>query len=345
MSTLHKVVDTYRKQLAAQSDMAVHALNTAHVATIERINPKLNKLYTQISDKQSEGEPIPLSWLYERDRLETTKDFISGNIDDFAAMSRTHIEKSQHQALLVGVESGQAQMYTTKPLGIKYTFGIPSNKAILNMVGVTRDGSPLSKLFLRWGSEAADNVAQLLITAVTLGDNPRVVASLIQDALNISRSRALTISRTEMMRAYRDAALETFRANSDICIGWIWSCDLSSRTCAACLSMDQTEHTLDEELDGHPCCRCAKLPMTKPWSEIMGDDSLDEVETPDRMSGTDWFDTQDEAIQRAVLGTNVAFELYKSGTPLKDFVGIKHDKDWGSSIYQKSALAITRKEK
>jgi SPP1 gp7 family putative phage head morphogenesis protein len=272
---------------------------------------------------------------------------ISNNIDHFGALAQTQTHLLQHQGAQLGVKSGSAQLQASKPASIHYTFGVPSQTAITNIVGATRAGSPLQDLFDGFGAEAAEKAGQALITGVTLGDNPRKIAGDVQDALDISRTRALVISRNEMLRAYKNASMETYRANSDVLDGWVWVCDLSPRSCAACISMNGSVHDLSEDLDGHVGCRCAKSPLTKSWDDILSPlgidtSSLDETSI-DLQSGSDWFDEQDEATQRSILGSKAAYDLYSSGdASLSDFVGIHSDPDWGKSIYQKSVKQVVR---
>src|SRR5260221_13114291 len=102
------------------------------------------------------------------------------------------------------------------PPGINLAFGAPSPTVIANLVGATQAGSPLADLFSGFGAEAAQGVKDALITGLTLGYNPRDIAPQVQQALSISRNRALTISRTEMLRSYRGPNLETFNANNKV---------------------------------------------------------------------------------------------------------------------------------
>jgi SPP1 gp7 family putative phage head morphogenesis protein len=288
----------------------------------------LDKLYRQIGDAQDSGQPVPLHWLYEQNRLKTTKALISGQIDQYGALARGTTIGLKKTGVQLGEQSGMAQLDATMPKSTPSSFGVPSDTAIASIVGSTQKGSPLADLFNGWGSEAADRAGKILISAITLGDNPRKIARDIADALDISRSRALTIARTEMLRVYRESALETYRANDDVVEGWVWMSALDARCCAVCIAMHGTVHSLDEDLDGHPNCRCTKSPRVKGSSF-------------DPLLGSDWFDNQSEAIQRQILGSKASYDAYNDGASLSDFVGVNHDKDWGSSVYQKSAKDVS----
>lgn len=346
ISRLQSTINYYRAQLARHETNAESILNAAHKRTVATINTQqINHLLRQIVDKQASGENVPVNWLYEHNRLKTIKALITKEIDHFAALAQTTVTQLQRTGVELGIQSAQDLLQATVPNGIDYSFGLPSPKAIESIVGANQKGSPLADLFNGFGPEAADKAAQALVFGITLGENPRRIASMIQDALGISRNRALTIARTEMLRAYRTSNLENFRANSDTVSQWRWSCSLSPRTCVACLALDGTLHDLDEELDEHCNGRCSPIPVTKSWADILSDTGIDtsdieDVNLDDLQTGAEWFDDQSESVQRGILGSNAAYDLYASGTPLSAFVGRSHSPDWGTSIYVRSAKDV-----
>lgn len=335
---LQSVISNYRQQLLLHEAQAQASLNAAHTATLKKIRPHIDKLTKQIGDAQQSGQPVPLHWLYEQNRLQVIKAWISGQINQYAALAKSTTISLKKKGVQLGEQSGLDQLDASLPESTSYSFGVPSQGAIESIVGSTQKGSPLADLFDGFGVEAAQKVGQILISAISLGDNPRKTARDVEDALDISRSRALTIARTECLRAYRMSNLAIFQANDDICEGWVWISSLDARCCASCIAMHGTIHSLDEELQGHPNCRCSRAPKTKDWSDILGRDIG--ISSPKPLLGSDWFDDQSEAVQRQILGSNAAYEAYSNGALLGDFVGINHDKDWGSSVYQKSAKEV-----
>lgn len=337
-SRLQQTVKHYRQLLKQREAQVEQALTYAHARTLETLQPALNKLYQEIAAKRKAGEDVPLSWLYEQRRLETIKLLITQQVNNYGALARMTVQQLQHQGVTLGNQSAQALLQATVPAGVNFSFGLPLPAAIANMVGATQAGSPLADLFNGFGAEAADKAGKALITGVTLGYNPRQIAPLVQQALDISRYRALTIARTEMLRTYRDATIENYKANSDVVDKWVWLCAMDARSCSACIAMNGTEHDLDEDLDSHPNCRCAKVPKTKSWDDILGPLGIDTSGIPDTsiniQSGSDWLDNQDEATQRQVLGAK--YDAWSNGDfTLEDIVGYSDDPTWGRSIYEK----------
>ncbi|MFJ5861492.1 phage minor head protein [Pseudarthrobacter sp. NPDC092439] len=144
-----------------------------------------------------------------------------------------------------------------------------------------------------------------LIRAVALGDNPnRTAARIIRNAenkFNGGLTRALVISRNEVLDAHRAAAKVSEERNRDIMAGWRWSAALTARTCPSCLANHGTLHPVEEPgpLDHHQG-RCARVPVTKSWAEL-GFKGMDEPadEFPDARQ---WFDGLTPETQAAIMG-------------------------------------------
>lgn len=332
---LQHSVDKYRAQLQRNDAEAEHALEVAYQHALKAVQPQIDHLMQQIEQARAAGEDVNLAWLLQGKRLEHLQNFLSNQINHFGQFAKMTTEQLQHEAAALGQEAAQAHMDATVPNGVNWTFSQPSPHAMSAIIGATRDGSPLSDLFSGFGAEAGKGAKEALITGITLGQAPKTVAKGIQDALGVSRARALTIAHNEMMNAYRGASLANYRQNSDIVDGWIWLADLSG-ACLACTEENGSEHPLDEDMAPHVRCRCSPVPKTKSYADILGlepgsiDESSNTIE-----SGADWFARQDEATQREKLGSNARYKLYQDGMPLSDMVGTKDDPDWGSSIYIK----------
>lgn len=349
-SRLLRVIADFRQQLLDREAQAAATMDRYYQHTIASyINPQLSKLYDQIQQLYDDNpdmttEGIPIETLNEYISLKTIKELISGHIDQFGALALQQTKILQNFGLNLGIESAQQMLGALIPASIKGSFGVPSKKAIESLVGATQSGSPLADLFNGFGAEAADKVAKTLVNGVTAGLNPRVIAKGVQDALGISRARALTISRQESLRCYRTANLMTFRENSDVVGKWRWSCSKSPRTCIVCLAMDGKEFPLDEEFESHIQCRCAPIPVTKSFDEILSQLGIDASDIPETsmsaaniQTGAEWFEEQSDEVKQQIIGSKAAYDLYASGkVSLHDFVKYDYSDDWGGSRTQKS---------
>ena len=348
-SRLQQAIAKFRAELLAQEAATMRTLDAAHQRILRMLEPELNKLYDAMVEQMANGEKIPASWLHEANRLEAIKKLISRDIDQFALLSQQQVGALKHVAAQLGTRAAVEYLEILKPASVAWTFGLPNPKAINDLIATTQAGSPLADLFNGFGQEAAEKAANALLRGVTLGKNPREIAPDVQEELSISRNRALTIARQESLRCYKNSNTETYRANSDTVESWRWTCSLSSRTCSACLAMDGTIHDLSEDLESHVCCRCAPIPVTRSWEDILSDAGIDTSvldDIPDKRpslpTGEDWLNAQPVAVQKQVMGPRYAG--WKNGDfSLNDTVQHSHDPTWGRSIGVKPVKALVKK--
>lgn len=206
-------------------------------------------------------------------------------------------------------------------------------------------GGPLDALLQQFEFQEAQELLSLIMSELSAGINPVQMARDISNTMDsIDYGRAETIARTESLTSWNDAALENYRANSDIVGSWMWMCMPGAGTCVSCLEEDGTIYSLDEELDDHPNGRCCKAPVTNDYGSILDSygipfDEGDFGPGPwdDRQTGEEWLLAQDGEVQRQAFGSNAAYNAWQSGdVPLKDFVKIRHDPVYGDSIQQQS---------
>lgn len=112
-----------------------------------------------------------------------------------------------------------------------------------------------------------------LIRGVTIGDNPRTAARRmltgLENEFNGGLTRALTIARTEMLDATREAARLAQRAAGDVVTGWMWLASLDRRCCSICWIQHGTVYPLDQPGPwDHPNGRCTRTPVVRPWNEL-----------------------------------------------------------------------------
>ena len=201
-------------------------------------------------------------------------------------------------------------------------------EAFEDLVGFLANGSPLRDLLAQMGRETGQAIERVLLSGVALGWNPRRMAREVRQQVAVSLRRALTICRTETLRAHREATRRTYMANKGIVRGWMWAAAHSIRTCPACLATDGKVFPLDERMDDHPNGRCAMVPI------------VEGSELPARETGADWFARQDPATQDKILGP-VGGHAYRAGRlELEDWVGQKHSPDWGTTRYARSLRQI-----
>lgn len=316
----------FRGELLRQERRAAAEMVAYYSDAWQRIRGDIEDLLARMEQARSQGQQISLSWLAQLDRMQRLERQIQAEIAGFARFAEQSIVGLQAQA----VEAGQAQAEQLTLLGLKEPEAavslsrLPSD-AVTDLVGFLQDGSPLRTLLDELPAGAPQIVRKALVSAVALGISPKLVARQIKGELGGNLVRALTISRTEMMRSYRSASLRTYQANSTVVQGWVWTAQMSSRTCAACIALHGTEHELEEAFGSHPRCRCSPIPWLRR-----------EELNPQVERGEEWFAKQDPKTQLAVLGP-AKFEAYRAGEiKLSDLVGFERNPKWGPQRWEKS---------
>ena len=312
ISALDQAAADFRAALLRRDDAALKRLMTAYQPAYTRMQARVAALTAQIATAQAAGETVRPSWLVERGRLETLQHQIVSEWARFADVAEQVITDTQ-RAAVVAAHTEAHQLTLAALHDARVTTGADVVRlpvaALHELIGVLGDGSPLRTLLDKLGQQAAQDVGDTLTHAVAVGRNPRRTARDIQDALGGNLNRALTIARTEQIRAYRNASLQTYQANHELLRGWRWLASPSRRTCPVCLAMDGTEHGLDDPFASHQCCRCCPVPL------------LRDRETPPHETGAEWFAKQDEATQREMIGPGKQ-KLYAEGKlTLADLVG------------------------
>jgi len=220
------------------------------------------RLQSGVDDVLSAGKPTSQA------RILSLISQIDTQIAAFAHAASIQISAAQQDAAQLATQHAHALITASigAPAGVAVTLNSPRAAAISALIGRTFDGSPLENLLAKLGPEVAATVKQALIRGIAAGAGPRQIARTFADALDGGRTRALTIARTEVLSAYRSAALENYRANSDVVEQWEWSAD--DKACDVCAVKNGTRYPLSAPFDEHVGGRCAPIPVTKTWAEL-----------------------------------------------------------------------------
>lgn len=351
MSRLTDAALRFRAQLLRQERAAASEMVRAYAAAWRRLRAELAELEAQIAGAQAAGltvgpftprqpggpviaqapDTFSVSWVYRRERLLTLLAQVERELRQFNALAAEVTEAGQLQAVRAAQANAQALMAEAARVGgapeLVGMFNRLPTSAVEELVGLASDGSPLRELFEALGERTGRGVREALETAVATGMGPRETARLIRQQFGMGLNRALTIARTEQIRAYREASGRSYEANADVLDGWVWLSAADGRTCASCLAMHGSVHAVNERIDSHPNCRCVMTPRVKGAPiEVTPGEALFAQMTP--------------AQQDAKLG-KAAGAAYRAGAvKLVDFVGVRRDPDWGDSRYVKSLRSV-----
>lgn len=324
-----------RAALAVENDLV-----QAYRQAWQRIREDLIRAVAEIRAAEARGESVEALKLLQLQRLTSLEGQVEAEIRYAVNLNAGSITNAQADAVLAARISAEDLIRTTLGAGpATWQPAFPVG-AFRNLVGYSADGQPLGLLLQELGPAAGASVRKSLVTGLARGANPNVVAREARSALGGNMVRATTIARTEILRAYRTTALETYRANEDVVTGWQWEADLGD-ACEVCIAMHGEIAESEDDFDTHPNCRCTAIPVTQSWSDL-GFPGVEDT-APEVESGEDWFARQDAGKQLSVLGPG-KYAAYKDGrVTLHDFNQRTHSERWGGGRRARSlkdALAV-----
>lgn len=266
MVSIQTLAQQHKARILKREHAARTHLTSDYHALWSSILKELKRLTDEMEKSWQEGMPLPPTWIYEQNRLSRLLVAVQGDVSEFAREAEAYVRAQLSYATTAGQED--ALLLLEHELGsVRGVFGVPSEDAlhILAQRGVA--DLRVRRFFQRLPQQAVDMMRKRLLAGLALGQGPREVAASLRRALGMPLNDALRLARTEMMVSYRQAALNTYRANADVVQGWEWLA--SPGACAFCEGMNGTKHDLSEGLESHPNCRCTSLPLTRSFEDIL----------------------------------------------------------------------------
>lgn len=330
------------RDVLEQREEETAALFAILLALSPQFRQRIDELTQAIEQRQASGKRATPGWIVTQPEYRKMISTLQADIRKVVPQVATRIAADQKFAADLGLNVVAQSIDQQLPPMMRAQRTTIS--AVQDMIGKMGNGQPLERyLWRELGARATKVVREELIRGLVAGQNPNTVArEITKRAPEIARNRARLISRTEMLRSHRAASLSQMQANDRVVEGWIWTAAHSPRTCLSCLIMDGTFHTLDEELESHPGCRCSQRPALKPWSEL-GFTDIPQPKPFRTETGREWFMRQPEAVKLRMMGPAkyAAWRGHRIG--LDDFTATKRSREWGITRYEPSLKQMMRK--
>ena len=279
----------------------------------------------------AENGDVP-GWRIEKSRRVQEGMAAAGRaLEDLAELTGTTITDDAARALGIGVDGEIAMIGAQLPDGHPGVVRV-DDPQIAAMLG--RTTQQITAVTAPISAETDLAIRAELARGMIVGDNPREAARRMMQAtegrFTGGLTRALNISRTEMLDAMRTGQHAADQANAATLAGWTWGAHLDSRTCISCISMHGTEWPVTEPgpIDHHSG-RCARIPRTKTWAEL----GFPGIPEPDlgMVDAGEWFDGLTEHEQRSMLGAR-GFDAWQAGTfPMDQWSARKSNDGWRDS--------------
>lgn len=296
MTTLNGIVDD-----------ATRTLVRAHVRTWDQIAGELDASLLEVAATLEAGRRLSWRQMTQVDRFTAALARTAAALDDLAAAGRVSITSATGDAVQVAAEFQPRLIVSQLPpaaqaAALEAVTGRVSGRALEEIT--TRAQERIVSRLRPLSADAQAQMRRALVRGIVVGDNPRRTASemlrRVETGFNGGLTRALRISRTEQLDAYRAANGAIDQANSDIVDGWTWVSAADATTCAACFAMHGTEWANEDPgPEGHVQCRCDRAPRTRSWREL----GFDIDEPPSLLrDGQDAFRQLPVEAQRDVMG-------------------------------------------
>jgi SPP1 gp7 family putative phage head morphogenesis protein len=335
MVTITDVITDARKGLLTDELRFSRRLEDAYRTAWQMIERRFAEIEIYLEDARRAGIPMDERWLREQRWYWQLMASIEREFDRFGLEAREILAGAQRNGVSVGNATvAEINRVLTQPFS-----GALNVAAFERWVSATDPSSPLTKVVDKYGDAGRDVITRALTKGIASGRGSRAILRDIRRQIDPSQTKPHleSLIRTELMRAYRGSqrdGLESLVDEQDRdAWGWEWLCAKSDRTCAACLGMDGRRFPFSAYPNRfHVNCRCVVRPVPPAYL----------VPSPERprVVGDAWLRNQPEKVQRKVLTTPAAYELWKSGVPLGSFVGVRHSATWGDSVYVRSAKDV-----
>lgn len=327
LRSIYDIAESFREKLLAGEERSIKAILKAYSVATKDVEAEIVVLARKIAERKATGQTVEAAWTYESFRYHRLLQMIQHEVTEASTMVQGIVTRHQAENIELGLESVE-EMAAINPV-IEASFIGTSPGALRAIVGTLTDGSPLSTLFRDMGPGAVTKARAVIPKNVVLGINPRQTArELRKEIVGLEQDRALTISRTEQLRAFRMAQQTSYRQNPHVFTGWRWVSARDARTCPICIGLDGTVHELHEIFGCHPNCRCTTIPVLR-----FGDVS--------NGTGEEWFAKQRPDFQEQVLG-RARLAVYKQGTSIQEMIHSYDDKRWGP---QKRLIPLSKLRK
>ena len=324
----------FRAQNLARERREAGVIERYYGEVCRRLQLPITQLTNQIERDRMAGKEPTEAQILRLERIQTIQRQAGEELDKYARVAGDIVAAGQRESIAAGEQQAYQLTLAGFPPGatLATSFTQMPRESVEALVGFLQDGSPLVDVIAKYAGDASQSFGEALVHGLAAGWNPRKLAQELRSKFGMGLTNALRLARTEQLRAYRAATLHSYQ-ESGVVKGWERHAAQDNRTCMACIMLDGKIYSTRDAMDDHPQGRCAMLPITATYAE-MGIDAPEPDFT--REKGSDWFQRQDEATQRKMMG-DAKWEAWKEGRfSLEDLPKQMTSDVWGDSWTPKS---------
>lgn len=305
----------FKAALARREAVNVAEMANRYRSVVKALESSIEALAARLAREKELGIMPTKGALYRMNRYAELQAQMAQEMKAYNAWAEARVEAARHDMAGMGVSHADRLALAS---GLRASLDKLPKANVEQMVAQLQRDAPLGQLLLAAYGDAADEVANRLLQGIALGQSPRATAEAASDALGIQLDRALTIARTETLRAYREPQLQRFEQLGILEYKRIATHD--DLTCIGCLVEDGEVYSTPDGFDAHPNCRCTAVPI------VPG------VEAPEWQSSEEWFNSLSESDRLAMMGPG-RYELYSTGqVGWSDLSARTWNDTWGGAV-------------
>lgn len=317
-SLVAETMRAFQAGILAREQLQTAMLVRGWMHVEDKLQADIDALAVDLAAEKAAGRSVSQAKLYRMQRYQTLLGQLHTEVNQYIATTADSITARQLELAGLGIDQAAQAIELSSPT-ILTSFNRLPVSAVHNMIGLAGDGSPLRTLLAASYPDAVEGITGALIRGTALGWHPTKTARAMRQGSEMGLQRSLTIARTEQLRTLRTASQMQYQA-SGVVSALMWHCANTPRTCLACLAKSGTIIPLNEPMAEHVNGRCSALPV------------LINRPLPTFQTGQQWFEQQDETLQREMMGPGT-FTAWKDGAfKFEDLARITSDPTWGKSI-------------
>jgi DNA-directed RNA polymerase specialized sigma24 family protein len=265
-----------RVRLDDHVNVAVRELVQAWARAWNQVEPAWEAAIADLVENSSDGRWPTARQISRADKARQAMEIVTREILDLAEFTGVTVLASSREV------TGETALWQARLIASQY----PVEQQTATLLATLRrvDPAAISAIVERTtetiesrkrplARDARESMRQALVRGVSLGENPKAAArrmlALSEQRFLGGLSRAVTIARTEIVDAHRSAAAAHHFDHDDVLLGWVWTSELSRRTCPSCWSMHGRVFPLSQPgPEDHQCGRCSRMPQTRSWKTL-----------------------------------------------------------------------------
>lgn len=338
-----KAVSDFRGEVLRREARTMKELAAAYEQITERTAQRAESLAQQINTMRAAGEAVPVGRLVRLERYQLMLAEVGADVEAYGLQvvtpAVTQLQgdnvwlAQQHAAQIERIAIGD-----DIAVAMQRAMVLSPSANIEAAVGLMGNGQPVREYLRRSLPLATIDAVERAVADVVTGDlGPKQAArAMVREAgkaSGIGLQRAMTITRTEGLRSYRESQRQRWQ-ESEAVPAYRRTAAQNADTCIACIAMDGTIMPIDEPLDDHVSGRCSTIPIFLIDGEIV---------SPWRgRSARDWLEEQPEATQLKVMGPGRLAAYKRGDVQLHEMARRVDNKTFGGAWVPRSMADIDK---